>query len=181
MIAVGFLSSILPGWGTLQLYTGGSTNLSANDLEYSVGILDRSVELQSGKHSGGLQLWVQGQPLPFESSSIEYPRVYDRPILASLAPGSKIRIGYNRKSVSEPSFSPSRNQSFHSVEMLEINDAPALTLEARNKARSENVQGLKIFLPLMFLVGVGLLTAGIKDLKKTKSQKKVQPRTKVLR
>jgi hypothetical protein len=176
MIAVGFACSGLFGGVTIQAYTSGTTNLSTNDLEYSVAPLDRSEKIREGKNSTTLQLWLQGQPLPFVASGIVYPRVYDRAVLSSLAPGAKIRIGYQRKYIEKPNVDHFTNQSFYYIETLEINDLSALTLEASNKAKAQNAQGLKIFLPIMFFGGVGLLTVGIKDLKKAKAQKKVQPK-----
>ena len=174
MIAIGFACSGLSGWATIQTYTSGTTNLSTNDLEYSVAPLDRQEQIRAGKNSTTLQLWLQGQPLPFVASGIGYPRVYDRTVLSSLAPGAKIRIGYQRKYIEKPNIDNFTNQAFYYIETLEINDLSALTLEASNTAKAQNAQGLKIILPCGFLLGSILLTMGIQDLKKAKIQNKVQ-------
>lgn len=174
IIAVGFACAGLSGWGTIQMYTSGPIDLSTNDLEYSVAPLDRSEQIREGKNSTTLQLWLQGQPLPFVASGIVYPRVYDKSVLSSLSPGAKIRIGYQRKSIEKPNVNGFTNQAFYYIETLEINDLSALTLEASNKAKAQNAQGLKILMPIMLLLGTVLLTVGIKDLKKAKIQNNVQ-------
>jgi hypothetical protein len=175
MIGVGFACAGLSGYVTIQMYTSGSTNLSTNDLEYAIAPLDRQEQIREGKNSTTLQLWLQGQPLPFVASGIVYPRVYDRAVLSSLAPGAKIRIGYQRKYIAKPNIDGFTNQAFYYIDTLEINDLSALTLEASNGAKAQNAQIGKIFMPIMFLLGTVLLTVGIKDLKKAKIKNKVQP------
>ena len=152
IIAVGFACAGLSGWATIQMYTSGSTNLSTNDLEYSVAPLARSEQIREGKNSTTLQLWLQGQPLPFVASGIVYPRVYDRTVLSSLAPGAKIRIGYQQKSIEKPNIDYFTNQAFYYIETLEINDLSALTLEASNQAKAQNAQAGKYLCRLCFLV-----------------------------
>jgi hypothetical protein len=164
MIVVGFVCAGLSGWATLQTYTSSSTNLSTSDLEYSVGILDRLGKFREGD-SEALIVWLKGRPLPFVASS----RIYLTHSLPNLTTtGAKIRIGYQRKSIKKPNLFRFTNQAFYYMETLDVNDLPSLTLEASNRLKNPNAQSLKIFSLIMFVGGVGLITAGINDLKKAK-------------
>jgi hypothetical protein len=171
ILAVGIIAGGLSGWGMISLYTS-NTSLTTNDLEYFSAILDRSEEIGGGKRSTHLLLHLKDQPLPF-LSGVEYPGSYNSTVMASLTPGANIRVGCDRKYVKNPGFNRTINQNIYYIDTLEINNQPALTLEASNAGKARNAQVGKIITPIMFFGSVALIFAGTSRLQKKKQQPKI--------
>ena len=168
LIAVGFLAGGLGGWGTVSLYTS-SSSLTTNDLEYFSATLDRSEEVRGHKGSKDLMLWLKGQSLPFKSGVL-YPRGYDKSVLASLTPGVLVKVGCERKYITNPGENRSTNQKFYYIDTLDVNNQPALTLQSSNEVKAFNTQIGKVLMPIMLTGGFALFLTGVNRLKNKKSQ-----------
>jgi hypothetical protein len=166
MIAIGCLSTVLSGWLNFQLFTSSSRNLTSQDLNFFSANLIRSEEVRTGRRSYSLQLWLEGQPLPFSGSSVQYPGAYDRSVLSELMPGAKVRVGCSFQALKEPLFNSLTNQKSYEIETLDINDRPALTLEESNIARARNTKTGKIFMPIFFVLSLYLVAGGFAQKRK---------------
>jgi hypothetical protein len=162
LIAIGFISTIITGWVSIHLYAHEPRQLTAQDLKYFSANLVRTEEVQTSLNNNSLQLWLQGQPIPFLSSSIQYPGAYDKSILSGLLTGVRVRIGCTQESLENPNFNRITNQKSYDIESLDINDRAALTLQSSNVARAKNHQFGKILMPIMFVLSLYLIFGGVK-------------------
>ena len=127
--------------------------LTAESVKVVTGKLIKATESGSRKD---LDVWIEGQELPFRSFDSVYPRSYDREVLATLRPGVEVRVSVRIKEADSPRRNLAQNQLFYPLVALEVDGKPALTLEAYNQWSVENQKVAQWFLPVM-MCGCGYL------------------------
>jgi hypothetical protein len=160
-IVIGMGGMILFGWMMLSLFVlDPPGRLTADSVKVVTGKLAKAVEM--GGKRRDLDVWIDGQEIPFRSFDSVYPRSYDRDVLATLRPGMEVRVSVEIKDADSPRRNLAQNQPFFPLVALELDGKPALTLEAYNQWSAENQKVAQWFLPLMFCGCAYLGYSGIK-------------------
>lgn len=160
-IIVGLGGMILFGWVMLSLFVlDPPGRLTAASVKVVTGKIAKAVEM-GGKRSD-LDVWIEGQEIPFRSFDSVYPRSYDREILATLRPGMEARVSVQIKDADSPGRNLAQNQQFFPLVALEVDGKPALTLESYNQWSVENQKVAQWFLPVMICGCAYLAYSGIK-------------------
>ena len=128
--------------------------LTAERVKVVTGKLVKATE--SGGKRKDLDVWLEGQELPFRSFDSVYPSRFDHEVMASLRPGMEVRVSVRIREADSPRRNLAQNQLFYPLVALELDGKPALTLAAYNQWSDENQKVAQWFLPLM-MCGCGYL------------------------
>lgn len=158
----GLVGTVLFGWVMLSLFVFDPPGrLTTADVKTVSGKVAK-IEKRGSKGGGTLDLWIEGQSVPFRSFDGPYPGSFDPQILLLLKPGVEARVTVRTGDTGTPRRNLAQGQSFYPFVALEVDGRPALTLAAYNQWSVENQKLAKWFLPLMFCGSVYLLAAGFK-------------------
>lgn len=152
---------ILCGYFMLSLFVLEPPGmLTADSVRVVTGRLVKATE--TGGKSKDLDVWLEGQELPFRSFDSVYPRSFDGQVLATLRPGMEVRVSVRNKEADSPRRNLAQNQLFYPLVALELDGRPALTLAAYNHWSAENQKVAHWFLPLMMCLCGYLVFSGIR-------------------
>jgi hypothetical protein len=162
VLIVGLFGLGLFGWAGYQLFVVGAPRYAARDLTNVRGRLHQSRVLRQPRGIDVLQLWVEGQRLPFRTSSIIYPRCYRNETLAALQPGADIEIGVLPSERIKPYRSRISGQEFLNIYSLAINGAVALSVDDYNRCAEHNDKVGRIVDPIMLAISVALVVFSVR-------------------
>lgn len=163
------------GWMMLSLFVlNPPGNLTSADVKVFSGTVKSASEISSKDTS--LDVWLEGQEFPFRCFGGAYPQSFDPSTLALLRPGATARVSVKLDDADKLRHNRAQNQSFRPMVALEVNDKPALTLEAYNAWSVANQQTARLFLPVMFCASIYLCYSGVQARRFEKSFGMPQPR-----
>lgn len=137
-----------------------------------VPLVNASVKVLAGKvtktgHVGikvqhdTLEIWIEGQPLPFRCFDGPYPGSFDAGVLSTLRPGIEARVTVTQDSLEKPLYNLAQNQQFYPLVALDLAGKPALTLQAYDAWMVKNRKAGLWLWPIMLFCGVYLFYFGV--------------------
>ena len=166
-LVLGLGGAVLFGYMTVKWFIDTNTKYLPEDIVLIEARLALKEEIRGIRGDGRyLQLWLQGQPLPFRGSC-PYPDCYDSGALSQLDMDVPVKIGILRSDQSSPYQDYLRWQAFHRICCLEINGRSAFSLDEYNEWTMKNAAGLRILGAVLFLFSLVIVGAGLYPMRKT--------------
>jgi hypothetical protein len=160
MIVTGAGGVVLFGAVGIWFIFSSADHYTSADVELVNGTIREVSELDEGRGSRGLQVWLNEEQLPFRSSGT-YPSSFNQGVLHELVPGAQASIEIATSERSYPRLARSEGQQFRNTLSLKVGDHVALSLESYNAWSRENRELGKIVLPIMFLLSILSVVGGL--------------------
>lgn len=161
-IVGGLAAMALFGWIMLSLWVlDPPGRLASADVKVVAGRVVKTGHVGVKAGYDTLEIWIEGQPIPFRSFDGPYPKSFDAEVLSMLRPGVDARVSVEPEDLASPRRNLAQNQLFYPLVALDVAGRPALTLEAYNAWSVKNQKTGFVVLPVLFLCGVGLLRSGL--------------------
>ena len=164
VLVIALIGIGLFGWLGIQLFVAGGTHYTERDLEMVAGKVERSGEVHRGRGGVVLQIWIAGQPLPFQGSAISYPKCYQKDLLAGLQPGEPVEIGILPAEKAKPNRSGLTRQPFLNIYALTVNGETALSIDDYNLCATHNEDIGRIVDPILLAVSLLLLIFSVRTI-----------------
>jgi hypothetical protein len=134
------------GYFTVKVFTDPVSTYSPDDVVEVTGRINRM------ERSPVVQLWVEGQELPFRGLWWTHEEVEE----LQRHEGEPVKVGVPRTEQATPLRDHRHGQDFRNIYSLEINGRTVLSLDQFNRASARNAVGLRIFVPVMLLCSIGV-------------------------
>jgi hypothetical protein len=135
--------------------------LTSKQLAFIEGRVSSLGDVGIKRGYGTLEIWIEGQVLPFRCFDGPYPGSFDQSTLAELGAGKHVRVGLESAELKAPRTNLAQGQSFYSFVSLEIEGKSALTLEAYNVWSKQNIRVGFIVMPLLMFGGAYYVLSGL--------------------
>ena len=164
VLVIALIGLGLFGWLGIRLFIFGETRHTERDLEMVAGKVERSGEVHRGRGGAVLQIWIAGQAVPFQGSSISYPKCYRKDLLAALQPGAPVEIGILPAEKAKPYRSGLTRQPFLNIYALAVNGEIALSIDDYNRCAAHNEGVGRIVDPVLLAVSLLLLIFSVRTI-----------------